>query len=115
MALTIYSQSASPLGTTIYRFTGIVAPAQFVPTLTVTTSRNRTGTNVMYKAVVDYPLITTVDGVTLAPNHFKFNFEFTALQSVENNSERERVLDEVIAFLTAHRDEITAGSARPIV
>ena len=114
MTISVYSLSASPLGKSIYRFNEVTAPAQFVPELVVTTVQNASGTNINYKVDVDYPLLVTTDGVTTAPNHFKIRFEFTSLRSVISSTERERIVDEFIAFLTSHKGELMAGSARPL-
>lgn len=113
MTISVYSSSATPLGETIYTFDGVTAPAQYVPTLTVTTERNATGTNTQYRIHIEYPLVTTIDGVTSAPNTLKANFNFTALRNVLNTAEKTRVITELSAFLTAELTNIIEGNAKP--
>ena len=113
MTISVYSSSDTPIGETIYTFDGVVAPAQFVPTLTVTTERNSSGTNTQYRVHVEYPLVTTVDGITSAPNTLKANFNFTALRNVLNEAEKTRVINEIAAFLTAELTNIITGNAKP--
>lgn len=114
MTISVYSESPSPLGTSVYRFDGVNVPAQFIPTLVFSAVKNNAGTNVNVRVKIDYPIVVTTDGITSAPNHFISTFDFTALQSVLNVTERTRVLDELIAFLTSHKASIINGSVRPI-
>lgn len=111
MTISVYSASQGPIGRTEYRFVGVTAPAQYIPRLTMTTKQNTAGTNVDSRIDVSYPLVTEVDGVSTAPNTFRASVTFTALQSVVNNTERVRVLDELIAFLTANKTKIVNGDA----
>lgn len=112
MTVSIYSQSASPLGSSIYRFDSVAAPAQFIPTLTFQAKANGSGTNNWVTVDTVYPLIVVVDGVTTQTDAFRFKSEFTALQNVIADSERERLFDEHVAFLTAHKADILAGKVR---
>lgn len=114
MTISVYSESSSPLGTSIYRFDGVNVPAQFIPTLLFSATQNKAGTNVNMRIRIEFPLVVTVDGITSAPNKFVCNLDFTALQSVTNSAERTRVLDELIAFLTANKARIASGSVRPV-
>jgi len=113
MSINIYSASQGPLGVSVYTFDGVTAPAQFVPTLSAETEMNKDKTNIQYRVRIEYPLVTTVDGVTLAPNIIRANFNFTALRNVLANTEKERVIDELIAYLTAHKAKIVSGNVLP--
>ena len=112
MTVSIYSQSASPLGSSTYRFNGVAAPAQFIPTLTFEAKANGSGTNNWVRVESTYPLITVVDGVTTQTGAFRMKSEFTALQNVIADSERARLFDEHVAFLTAQKANILAGKVR---
>lgn len=112
MTVSIYSQSASPLGSSTYRFDGVAAPAQFIPTLTFEAKANGSGTNNWIRVDSTYPLITVVDGVTTQTDAFRMKSEFTALQNVIADSERARLFDEHVAFLTAQKANILAGKVR---
>lgn len=114
MSLTPYSVSASPLGTSIYRFASVDAPAQYVPELVHTTVQNKTGTNINNVIRISAPITAVVDGVTTSANKFIAEFKFTALRSVKEDTMRIRVLDEMIAYLTANRNNIANGSSRPV-
>lgn len=112
MAVTLYSQSASPLGNSIYRFVGVSAPALYIPTITFSAKANGSGTNNWVTVDSVYPLLTVVDGVTTQTDAFKMKSEFTSLQSVIADTERERLFDEHVAFLTANKANILAGKVR---
>lgn len=112
MTVSIYSQSASPLGSSTYRFDGVAAPAQFIPTLTFEAKANGSGTNNWVRVDSTYPLITVVDGVTTQTDAFRMKSEFTALQNVIADTERERLFDEHVAFLVAQKANILAGKVR---
>lgn len=114
MSVHAYLTSSSPLGKSVYLFDGVTAPAQYVPTLTFSAEMNKSGTNTNVKVDIDFPLLTVVDGVTSSLNSFKAKFEFTSLRSVINDTERERVIDELIAFLTSKKSSIMAGSVLPV-
>lgn len=114
MSVHVYSESPSPLGTSTYLFDNVNAPAQWIPSITFTAARNKTDTNTNVTVKTEYPLLTTVDGVTTNKNTFVASVHFTALRSVVNDTERARALDETIAFLTAHRESILHGSVRAI-
>lgn len=113
MSLVPYSVSASPLGTSIYRFTDIDVPAQYVPELVHTAAQNRLGTNINNVIRINAPIATDVDGITVSANKFVAEFKFTALRSVKEDVLRLRVIDEMIAYLTANRVSIANGSSRP--
>lgn len=113
MSLTPYSVSASPLGTSIYRFADVDVPAQYVPELVHTTVQNKIGTNINNVIRISAPIATEVDGVTVSANKFIAEFKFTALRSVKEDTMRLRVIDEMIAYLTANRVNIANGSSRP--
>lgn len=109
MSVSLYSQSASPLGTSIYRFVGVAVPAQFIPTLVFSAKSNNAGTNNWVKVNTKYPLISEIDGVNTETNAFVMTTEFSALQSVIADTERERIFDEHVAFLVAHKLDILDG------
>lgn len=113
MTISVYSSAQGPLGTTVYTFDGVSAPAQFIPTLTVETEMNAAKTNTQYRIRVEYPLVTTVDGVTLAPNTLRANFSFSALRNVINTAEKQRIIDEIKDFLNANVDHIINGNSLP--
>lgn len=112
MSINVYSESAGPIGQTIYKFDSVVAPAQFVPALVATTKRNNAGTNVDYRIAADYPIISVVDGKNVVTDTFRCHFSFTALQSTISGTERGRLFDEVIAFLIKEKDHILDGNVR---
>lgn len=114
MSLIPYSISASPLGTSIYRFADVDVAAQFVPELVITATKNKVGSNVNYDLICTAPLPVDVDGVTIATNKFVGKFSFTALQSVKEDAMRGRVIDEMIDFLTVNKQQIINGSVRPV-
>lgn len=114
MSITAYSISAGPLGTSIYQFDSVSAPAQFMPTITVSATQNSSGTNTNVTIGSEYPIISVVDGVNVAANRFKMTTVFTALRSIQNDAERARLFNEHVAYLTANRAKILAGSARPV-
>lgn len=109
MAISIYSASTSPLGKSLYRYTGIDAPAMFIPTLTFEARQSAQGKNVWVTVNSEYPIIAVVDGVTTVTDTFKIKSEFTALQNITAATERERLFDEFVAFLTANKVKILAG------
>lgn len=110
MSITTYSESAGPIGQSIYTFTGVVVPAQFMPRLVATTTVNKAGTNVEYKISVNYPLVSNVDGANVALNTIRANLNFTALQSVINTEEKMRVLDELVNYIVANKANIIEGN-----
>lgn len=112
MTYSIYSQSASPLGVSTYRLDGVAAPAQFIPTIGFSAKSNSSGTNNWVRVDSQYPLIAVVDGVTTQTDAFRLTTEFTALQNVIADTERQRVFDEHVAFLTEQRSNILAGKVR---
>lgn len=110
MSITKYSESAGPIGQSIYTFTGVTVPAQYMPRLVATTTVNKAGTNIEYKISVNYPLVSVVDGANVALNTIRANLSFTALQSVINTDEKSRVLDEIVAYITANKANIIDGN-----
>ena len=110
MSITKYSESAGPIGQSIYTFTGVTVPAQYMPRLVATTTVNKAGTNIEYKVSVNYPLVSVVDGANVALNTIRANLSFTALQSVINTDEKLRVLDEIVDFITANKVNIIDGN-----
>lgn len=110
MALAIWSSSPSPLGTSIYRFVGISAPAQFMPTLKYEASMNKSGTNTWVRVDTRYPLLATVDGVITETDQLRMYSEFSALQNVVAATERERLFDEHVRFLLANKPGIINGN-----
>ena len=113
MAIALYSASQSPIGTSIYTFVGVDVPAMHVPKLYKKTSRNKSNTNIEVVIDTNFPLVTVVDGVNVVRNTFKMRTTFTALQSVINDTERARIFDEHVAYLTAQKAKILAGDATP--
>lgn len=109
MAIAIYSASTSPLGKSIYRFTGIDAPAMYIPTLTFEARQSAQGKNVWVTVNGEYSITAIVDGITTVTDTFKMKSEFTALQNITATTERERLFDEHVAFLTANKVKILAG------
>lgn len=114
MSIIAYSISAGPLGTSIYQFDSVRAPAQFMPTITVSAVQNSSGTNTNVTVGSEYPIISEVDGVNVATNRFKMTTVFTALRSIQSDVERARLFDEHVTYLTANKANILAGSARPV-
>lgn len=110
MSITKYSESAGPIGQSIYTFTGVTVPAQYMPRLVATTAVNKAGTNIEYKISVNYPLVSIVDGANVALNTIRANLSFTALQSVINTDEKMRVLDEIVAYIQANKANIIDGN-----
>ena len=110
MSITKYSESAGPIGQSIYTFTGVTVPAQYMPRLVATTTVNKAGTNIEYKISVNYPLVSVVDGANVALNTIRANLSFTALQSVINTDEKLRVLDEIVDFIIANKVNIIDGN-----
>ena len=111
MSIALYSGSQGPLGTSIYTFVDVSAPAMYVPRLYIQTKRNNSGTNIDTTISTNYPLTVVVDGVTTVRNTLKMKTTFTALQNVVAADERARIFDEHVAFLTAHREKILVGDA----
>lgn len=110
MSITKYSESAGPIGQSIYTFTGVTVPAQYMPRLVATTTVNKAGTNIEYKISVNYPLVSVVDGANVALNTIRANLSFTALQSVINTDEKARVLDEIVDYIVANKANIIDGN-----
>lgn len=113
MAITLYSASQSPLGTSIYTFTGVSAPAMYTPRLFKKAVRNKSNTNIEVTVDTNFPLVTEEEGIYTVRNTFKMRTTFTALQSVISNTERERIFDEHVAYLTAQKAKILIGDATP--
>lgn len=114
MAVSLQVSSPGPLGVSWYVFTGITAPAQYMPTVRFEAIMNKPRSNTNMKVDMEYPLLQVVDGVTSVTNTFKSSFTFTALRGVSSDTERMRVLDEMIAFLTANKARIAVGSVLPV-
>lgn len=112
MSVSLYSQSASPLGKSIYRFVGVSAPAQFIPTLTFEAKANGSGTNNWVTVDSTYALIAVVDGVTTPTDTFRMKSEFTSLQNVIADTERARLFDEHVQFLLDNKANILEGKVR---
>lgn len=112
MALSLWSESSSPLGVSIFRFVGIAVPAQFVPFLKFEAKMNSAGTNTWMRVDTRYPLLSTVDGVTTQTNEFKMYSEFSSLQSVLAPTEKARIFDEHVRFLLTHRTAILEGNVK---
>lgn len=110
MALAIWSASTAPLGTSVYRFVGIDAPAQYLPTLNYEAKMNTAGSNTWVRIDTRYPLLSTVEGVITKTNEFKMYTEFSALNSVVAQDERARLFDEHVLFLLKNRPGILAGN-----
>lgn len=110
MALAIWSASTAPLGTSVYRFVGIDAPAQYLPTLNYEAKMNTAGSNTWVRIDTRYPLLSTVEGVITKTNEFKMYTEFSALNSVVAQDERSRLFDEHVLFLLKNRPGILAGN-----
>lgn len=110
MALTVWSQSPSPLGKSIYRFVGIAAPAQFTPTLSFEAKLNNPGTNTWVKVDTRYPILATVDGIVTETDNFKMYTEYSSLQNIVAITERERLFDEHVRFLLTRRTAIINGN-----
>lgn len=104
--------SPTPIGVSMYQIDGTQAPAQFVPTIEVTTTLNKSQSNANVSAKVVYPLLTTVNGVQVNLNSFRGRFEFTALRGVLSTTEREAAFDEFVALITKNKAKIIAGSAQ---
>lgn len=114
MAVTLQISSPGPLGVSWYVFTGISAPAQYQPSVRFEAAMNKPRSNTNVKVDMEYPLLEVVDGITTVVNTFKSSFSFTALRGVSSDTERMRVLDEMIAFLTANKARIAVGSVLPV-
>lgn len=110
MALVAYSISSGPIGRSVYTLGGITAPAMFMPTLIAQTRVNKSNTNTEYSANINYPLTAEVDGVTKATNVIKAHFSFTALRTISSVTEKERVLTELAAWITANKTNIANGN-----
>lgn len=110
MAISIWSQSTAPLGKSIYRFVGVDAPAQFVPTLSFEAKMNNVGTNTWVKIDTSYPILATIEGVLTETSKFKMYTEFSALQNVLAGTERARMFDEHVRFLLTHKTAILNGN-----
>lgn len=120
MALSVWSQSTSPLGRSIYRFVGVSAPAQFVPTLNYEARMNGPGTNTWVKIDSRYPILATVDGIVTETDNFRMTTEFSCLQNIIAQTERERLFDEHARFLLANRlgiinGNVTTAPVTPVV
>lgn len=111
MSIALQSGSTSPLGTSIYTFVGISVPALYMPKLVNKTTRNKSGTNIESLVECKYPLVVNVDGINTVRNTIQMKTTFTALQAVLAPTEAERVFDEHVAFLVAHKAKILAGDA----
>lgn len=114
MALTLQAISPSPLGTSYYSFTGISAPAQYVPTAEFTAKRNKSNTNTDVTVLMKYPILQETEGVTTIIAMFQCSFSFTSLRTVVSETERARIFDEMTAFLTTNKARILAGSVLPV-
>lgn len=115
MSLVVYQLSQGPIGSSIYNFASVSAPQQFMPTLTAKTSVNTPKTNTKVEINVEYPLMQTVDSVsTYSGNTIRASFNFTALRNVSALSEKLRVIDEMIAYLTANKNNLANGNVLPV-
>lgn len=111
MALVLYSGSQGPIGTSIWTFKDVEAPAMYLPTLKKSTKKNKSSTNVEVTVSTKYPLLTDVNGVLVVRNSFQMETTFTALQAVISAVERARIFDEHLAFLTSQKTKIINGDA----
>lgn len=111
MAITLYSGSQGPLGTSIYTFVDVDVPAMYMPKLINKAVQNKSKTNIESSVDTTYPLVSVVDGLSVVRNTFRMKTTFTSLQGVTALTERERVFNEHVAFLTAHKAKIIAGDA----
>lgn len=111
MSLVAYSISQGPIGQSIWQFSGVSAPQQFMPLLKATTAVNASRTSTKYSVAVEYPLMSTVNGQDVySGNTLRAHFDFSALRNVIADTEKLRVIDELVDFLTANRLNIAAGN-----
>lgn len=108
----LYDQADSPIGQSVLRLpTKKVVPAQFIPTVKISTLESKKGANINYRIVIDHPLPRQVEGVWKADNHFQARFSFTALQNEIEDEARDAVIDAMIDLLTSQKSHIKSGNA----
>lgn len=113
MTISVLYKAPAPLGETKYMIDGVVAPAQFQPTITVSTSRNKAGTNTMWTLHGEYPILVEQGGIQVNNDTFRIKFEFTSLRGTISTTERTALINEVLTFLSlpANKTAIANGSA----
>lgn len=112
MAMVIWSESPSPLGRTIWKFSGVAAPQQYLPWLSFETKQTSAGANTWSRVDSRYPILATIDGVLSQTNEFKMYTEFSALQNIISDTERARLFDEHVLFLLKNKPGILAGNVK---
>lgn len=85
-----------------------VAP-MFRPTIKLTSSQNKTNTNVNMSVKVNVPDVVTVDGIQQAQNKAIATATITSLQNVTSDVVAQAI-DGLIAALTSARTAILAGT-----
>lgn len=105
----IESKQNSLEGEDIYRNRSVLVPRAFQPTISVSASPNKTGTNVNMVVRSDDYVVADVDGRQLMTDRFIMTTKFTSLQAVAAADERARIFDTHIAMLIAARATILDG------
>lgn len=105
----IISKQQDLFGTDVYRLEDTSKPYAYRPTSEHTVNQNPNKSNNMTTVRTVVPVLTKVDGVTLASNSFSATTKFTALQQITNDVERVLAFDEHIKFLQAARADILEG------
>lgn len=82
----------------------------FRPTVTHTNrqSANKLNNNQTIESVV--PQVRVVDGMTVSTDAYKATFKFSALQHIINDKDANLAIDALLAYITAHRADIIAGT-----
>lgn len=106
-----YTLSQGVIGTSVFTLLGVTAAPLFVPRIEYTATPNRTKTNIKTIVNITFPITATVDGLEIQRALLRGRFEFDAVQTITATSEKTRVLDEMIAFLTEYKVAIVNGSA----
>lgn len=106
----IESKDNSLFGEDIYRNRSILVPRAYQPTISHSTSMNKTGTNANVTIRSDDYVVADVDGRQLMTDRFILATKFTALQSVTAVDERARIFDTHLAMLIALRSYVLDGT-----
>lgn len=104
------SKDNSLVGSDFYRDNSAAVPNAYKPTLVHTVTENKAQTNRTQKITVKVPVVTMQDGIATANDTFHCSLQFTSLQGVIADTEREAALKYVLAYATAALESLKDGS-----